>query len=187
MQAKKYKLREDDTIVRDGRTLYRIEALREVCFDVHTGEKGGYVESEANLSQEGKSWLYDDACAYEEARVEGDAHLKHDATIRGKAKLFEHAILFNTVIVQGEAIVGGWSQLFHQVVIGGKAILKGNIFLYEKVHIGGNAYLEGTNPRELILQGTTMIHGDTIMKGYGSFSEEDAIIEEGIFRLEGED
>ncbi len=188
MKNKKYKLREDDTIVRDGRTLYRIEALREVCFDVHTGEKGGYVESEANLSQEGKSWLYDDACAYEEARVEGEAKLWGYATLRGKAKLFEKANLWGQAIVQGEAKVGGTSFLDEHVVVGGKAILKGNVSLSEEVHVGGEAHLEGDDPSlSLWIEGKTMILGNTIMKGYGTFPDKDAILEAGTFRIEGDE
>ena len=183
---KKYRLLENDTILRDGRKLYRIEALRNIRSDVRRGSQGGYVESEANLSHEGRCWVYDNACAYEDARVEGDALLYEKATLRGKAKLIEKATLWATVIVQGEAIIGGESVLGDQVVVGGRAILKGHVSLIKKVHVSGNAYLEGDDPRELVIQGTTMIHGNTIIQGYGFFPEKDAILETGSFRL-GED
>lgn len=39
---KKYRLLENDTITINGRTLYRIEALRYFA-DVEKGDKGGYV------------------------------------------------------------------------------------------------------------------------------------------------
>lgn len=58
---KKYRLLENDIIRVGGRTLYRIEALRDFA-DVEKGDKGGYVESEDNLSQktiagsEAKRW-----------------------------------------------------------------------------------------------------------------------------------
>ncbi len=188
MKNKKYKLLEDDTIVRDGRTLYRIEALRSVCFEVRKGEKGGYVESEANLSHEGGCWLYHDACAYENARVEGDAYLVGSSTLRGKAKLIEKANLWDHAIVQGEAIVGGESSVDGHVVIGGKAILKGWVYLDDDVHVGGNACLEGENPyHALEIEGKTMILGDTIMQSYGLFSEAEAILEAGRFRVEEDD
>ena len=57
---KKYRLLENDTITVSGRTLYRIEALRDFA-DVRIGDRGGYVESEKNLSHEGDCWVYDDA------------------------------------------------------------------------------------------------------------------------------
>ena len=52
---RKYKLTDETiTIVRNGKeiTLHRIEALRDLAI-AKTGDKGGYVESEANLSHEG--------------------------------------------------------------------------------------------------------------------------------------
>ncbi len=185
---KKYTLREDDTIVRDGRTLYRIQALRHVRFGVEKGAVGGYVEKEANLSQEGPCWLFDEACAYEDARVEGNAILFDQTTLRGKAKLIEAARIFDQAIVQGEAIVSGESIIEDQVVVGGSAILKGNLLLYDDVHVGDAAYLLGDDPkRELVIQGTTMILGSTIMQGYGVFPEEEAILEAGSFLFEGDE
>lgn len=46
---KKYRLLENDTKSVGGRTLYRIEALRDFA-NVKKGDKGGYIESEVNLS-----------------------------------------------------------------------------------------------------------------------------------------
>lgn len=56
---KKYKLTEE-TINVYGRTLYRIEALRDFG-DVKKGDKGGFIENENNLTQYGKCWVYDNA------------------------------------------------------------------------------------------------------------------------------
>ena len=65
---KKYKLTEE-TIEFLGRTLHRIEALRDFTTSdgaiVHKGEKGGWVESENNLSHDGNAWVYGDAQVYE--------------------------------------------------------------------------------------------------------------------------
>lgn len=49
----KYKLTEE-TLEFNGRTLYRIEALKNFGF-VRTGDKGGWIESENNLSQAGNA------------------------------------------------------------------------------------------------------------------------------------
>ena len=46
---KKYKLTKE-SINRWGKTLYRIEALKDFG-NVKKGDKGGYIESEVNLSQ----------------------------------------------------------------------------------------------------------------------------------------
>ena len=58
MENKKYKLT-DETIEVEGKTLYRIEALKEFR-DVLPGVKGGFVESEKNLSHEGSQQLMTD-------------------------------------------------------------------------------------------------------------------------------
>lgn len=46
-ENKKYKLT-DETKVYNGKTLYRIQALKDFDF-IHKGEVGGFVESEKNL------------------------------------------------------------------------------------------------------------------------------------------
>ena len=67
---KKYKLTEETKII-DGKELYRIEALKDFG-SVKKGEKGGWIEKESNLSQNGDAWVYGDAwiCGY--AKISGD-------------------------------------------------------------------------------------------------------------------
>lgn len=49
-----------ESIVKFGRTLYRIRAL--VAFrNVKEGELGGFLEKEENLSQDGNAWVYGNA------------------------------------------------------------------------------------------------------------------------------
>ncbi|MBR3172709.1 hypothetical protein IKF21_02240 [Candidatus Saccharibacteria bacterium] len=54
-----------------GLTLYRIRALKSFG-DVRAGDIGGFVQSEANLSQEGSCWIYGNSRVYLNGRVEGD-------------------------------------------------------------------------------------------------------------------
>lgn len=94
---KKYKLLVDDTVRVDGRTLYRIEALRDFA-DVRKGDKGGYVESEDNLSHVGNCWVFGnawvagDAYVYGNARVYGYAEVYGDAEVRSTR---DYAVLKN--------------------------------------------------------------------------------------------
>ena len=73
---KKYKLTTKTKLI-DGHKVYRIKALK--SFDtiigrrVNKGDLGGWVESEANLSQDGKCWLFDDAAGYENSRRTGNS------------------------------------------------------------------------------------------------------------------
>ena len=82
---KKYKLT-DDTINVDGRTLYRIEALKDFN-NVKKGDKGGFVEKEDNLSQYSDCWVYDDAKVYDNAKVSSRAIVCGKATVCGNREV----------------------------------------------------------------------------------------------------
>lgn len=71
---KKYRLLEDDTITVGGKTLYRIEALKDFA-SVKKGNKGGYLEKEKNLSHEGKCWVFGNALVSGNAWVSDDVEL----------------------------------------------------------------------------------------------------------------
>ena len=68
---KKYELTEE-TLTVSEKTLYRIRAVRDFG-SVKTGEFGGYIEKEENLSHFGNAWISGDAWVYGEARVSGNA------------------------------------------------------------------------------------------------------------------
>ena len=67
----KYELLADDTIEFYGRTLHRIKACRNFE-NVKSGDLGGYIETENNLSQEGDCWVADNAYVYGNAYVNND-------------------------------------------------------------------------------------------------------------------
>ena len=109
---KKYKLT-DETIEVDGKTLHRIEALRDfVC--ARKGDNGGFVESEENLSQEGNCWIYGNACVFDKAVV------LNDAIVFGEARVCDNALVYGIAEVCGNARIGG------KAIIGGEARIGGN-------------------------------------------------------------
>ena len=117
MEEKKYKLLEDETIEVDGHTLYRIEALRDFgC--VRKGYKGGFVESEKNLSHEYNCWVYDDAKVFDNARVCGNARVYGDASV------YDDAIVYGWAEVYGLAMVYGDAEVYGNVSLGGDAEVK---------------------------------------------------------------
>ncbi|MEM4270908.1 MAG: polymer-forming cytoskeletal protein, partial [Candidatus Pacearchaeota archaeon] len=63
-----------------GITFYQIEALKDFN-DVKKGERGGWIEKESNLSQEGNAWVYGNA------RVSGDAFVYGNAQVSGNARV----------------------------------------------------------------------------------------------------
>ena len=79
----KFKLTKN-TIEHYGRTLFQIEA----CIDfgnIAKGEKGGYIEKEENLSQDGNAWVYGNA------RVYGNAWVSDNAWVYGNARVSDNA------------------------------------------------------------------------------------------------
>ena len=64
---KKYELTEE-TVTVYGKTLYRIRAVRDFG-SVKTGEFGGYIEKEENLSHFDNAWVCGDAWVFVNAWV----------------------------------------------------------------------------------------------------------------------
>ena len=92
MKEKKYKLT-DDTIISYDHILHRIEAVRDFAY-VMLGDKGGYVESEDNLSHDGNCWVYDDARVMDQASVYGDASVREHAFVAGQSQVCGEAVFF---------------------------------------------------------------------------------------------
>ena len=80
---KKYELTAE-SIVKFGRTLFRIKAL--VAFgNVEEGELGGFVEQEGNLDQSGNAWVGGNAVVRENAWVGENAWVSGNAVVGGDA------------------------------------------------------------------------------------------------------
>lgn len=115
MEQKKYRLLETDTIKVGGRTLYRIEAIQNFG-DVKTGDKGGYIESEANLSHEGDCWVYGDAQVY------GDTRISDNAWVCGRNLVFSAAEELGKVKGRGKArdrVKAQVSQVYRRIEVYG--------------------------------------------------------------------
>lgn len=78
----KYELVTSDQIDYLGLTLTRIRALVDITkFGVRVGDLGGYIEKEANLSQDGNAWVAGNARVYGNARVFGNARVNGNALV----------------------------------------------------------------------------------------------------------
>lgn len=105
----KYKLT-NETLQHNGRTLYRIEALKSFSI-IRAGDKGGWVESEDNLSQKGHCWVAD------EAKVYGWARVYEDAFVSDTAEVCEAAIISDMAMVWGDARVRGRCQVYSGALV----------------------------------------------------------------------
>lgn len=69
----KYKILKGQYIEVCGKKLYRIQALKDFNV-VKSGDIGGYIESESNLSQYGNAWVSGNAWVFGNAWVHGTRH-----------------------------------------------------------------------------------------------------------------
>lgn len=145
---KKYKLT-DETIECSGRKLYRIEALIDFS-DVKAGDKGGYVQSEGNLSQNGWCWIYDDAKIFGNAKVFGNAMVLGNAKVFENAKVFgdamvyDNALIFDNANIHGYAKIHGNAEIYDNANIYGHSFVLGNAEILENAEVYDNAWIEGS-------------------------------------------
>ena len=147
---KKYELLKDRdyTINFDGRTLYRIRALRDFG-DVKKGDLGGFVEKEDNLSHNGNCWIYGNAKVFGNARVFGDAWVFGDAKVSGNAQVSGNAKVFGNARVSGDAWVFGDAKVSDNAWISGddevicSAKVSGSAEVHESARVSGNAQIYG--------------------------------------------
>nr|DAE61873.1 MAG TPA: Putative transferase, nesg, ydcK, Structural Genomics.38A [Caudoviricetes sp.] len=120
---KKYELTEE-TVTVYGKTLYRIRAVRDFG-SVKTGEFGGYIEKEENLSHfgnawvSGNAWVFDNARVYDNAWVFGNAwvfdnaRVYDDTWVYGNARVYDDAWVCGDAKVYGDAWVSGNAEVFN--------------------------------------------------------------------------
>ena len=190
----KYKIT-DETIKYLGKTLHRIEAL---CTfdDVKIGDKGGFIESENNLSQEGTCWVYNNAKVLEQAVVSGDACIYDNAVVRGNALVYNNADvtlrasvsgntkIYGNACISGNAIINGEAQVFDNANIRGYAIIRDNAKVYGYAEIAGNSNI--TDYVEIydnaVIKNWSRIYGKSKVSNhavvFGNAQIRDAIIKE---------
>lgn len=172
---KKYKLT-DETTIALGVTLYRIEALIDFA-DVKKGDKGGFVESEENLSQNGDCWVYGDAKVFDRAEVFEDAKVYGKAEVYGDAEVYGKARVGNKARVFGNAIVHGHASVFGEAIIGDSARVWGNAEVYgnseicDNAHVGDNAEVCGNTKvfGDAGVFGDADIYGDAEISGQSDY------------------
>ena len=132
---KKYKLT-DEYITIGDKKLYCIEALKDFA-NVEKGDKGGFVESEDNLSQYGNCWIYDDAKVYENATTYGNALVRGNAEIYGNAMICSYASIEDCAKVYDNAQIFGHVYICDYAKIFDDATIYDNVEVYDNVEICG--------------------------------------------------
>ena len=114
----KYRITSETKVV-DNITLHRIECVT-AFGGVECGAKGGWIESEKNLSQRGSAWVDDNATVSGDAEVGGNVLVGDNAVVGDNAKVGGNAIVREDSVVIGNAKVGG------NACVGGNAVVREN-------------------------------------------------------------
>lgn len=96
-----------------GKKLFRIRALRDFG-NVKTGDLGGYIEKEENLSHKGKAWVYGNAWVF------GNARVYDDARVYGNAWVYDDASVYDDARVYGDADISKPTDLIAIGAIGSR-------------------------------------------------------------------
>ena len=150
---KKYKLT-DECIKLNDRKLYRIEAIRNFGY-VIKGQKGGFIESESNLSHDGDAWVFGDAKVFgnanvcgnawvsDNARVSGNAWVSGNAKVFGNARVFCNVYVIDNAKVFGNAWVSGNARIYGDAVVCGDSRVYGDSEVFGDSNVFGCAHISG--------------------------------------------
>lgn len=156
-EQKKYKLLETNRIERGGKTYYQIEALQDFINErtgvsVKTGDLGGHIQSERNLSQHHTAWVAKGALVGENASVERHSWAGSNTQISGNAVLTDYALAEKNSILKGD------------VRLCGSALASGNALLVDG-YVSGDSIVTGDTK---ISGKNTMLTNDTELRGNSS-------------------
>ena len=156
----KYELTEETKTLANGTVLHRIRALRDFSLTdgdlVCTGDLGGWLETENNLSQNGTAWVFQNAMVYENAWVCENAVVGGNAQVYGNAKVCvnawirENAKIYGKAKVYGDALVCNNAQVYENAqvceiaVVSGDARIYGHAFVFGKTRVFGFAEVCGS-------------------------------------------
>lgn len=167
---KKYILTEE-TIEVKGKTLYRIKAIKDFG-DVKSGDLGGYIENEENLSHEGNCWIYKNSKVYGFAKIYDNAKIFDYAKVYGfskiydNAKIYDKARIYNSEIfdfakVYGNAKIYEYSKVYGNAKICGNAVIEESQ-IYDFAHVCGSSRIY----RNSKIYGTSYIFEKTLIEDY---------------------
>lgn len=128
--SKKYELT-DEMLNFRGWKVYRIRALRDFS-DVKAGDLGGFVDKDGNLSHEGDCWIYDNAMAYNETKITGNARLYGYANvgsfceISGNAVVRDYATVWICSKVKDNAVVRDFASVCEGSIVKGNEVVAQN-------------------------------------------------------------
>ena len=135
--------------------LHRIRALWDVGGEVKSGDLGGFVESESNLSYEpgDDAWIFDDAIVCNNAYVDrgsclrgssvacDNAYVSRGAALTGQARAEDDAYIRGAILTD-HARASGFAVIVYNQDTGGVPMISGQSAVYGRV--SGDVRLTGS-------------------------------------------
>lgn len=142
--------------------LRRIRALVRVNEQVEAGTLGGFVESEANLSQDGGCWIYDKAICCGEAVVEKEAGMFDGTLARDSALVTGDACLFDRAAAEGQCCIRS-GEIKDRARVAGDAVISESILDGLSPLIAGDSHVYGEVRgrfvvKDLVLPGEKLVN-----------------------------
>ena len=120
----KYTLDRNEKKMYQGHTVYRII--------YNDGTKGGWLQSEANLSQDGECKVLDDAVVFGSSIVQDNAIVYDRALVNG-GKILGRATIAGSASISGPVVVSDNASVY------GNAFVKGSVVVDSNARVNGNA------------------------------------------------
>ena len=136
----KYKFTEEKMFY-NGRVLKRIIRIEDNLV-------GGWIESEKNLSQSGKCFVYGNAKVYGNATIHGNAEVYDNAKVLGNAMICGNTKVYGNATIYGNAEVCGNAKVLGDAIIYDNAIVYDNAKVYGNAKVLGNAIVCGEDEIE---------------------------------------
>ena len=176
----KYELLPRETHPETGELLCRIRALRDIPkINVKTGDVGGFVSSDQNLSQDGNCWIFDDASVTGDAEVTEQATIHHHARVinfakvTGDVRVMDHASVTGYSNISGHATVMNCATVAGYAFVTGNSTLKGHCWVRDDARIRQNATIceHCSISDSAIVQGYVTVAGHAIVRHEASLSD----------------
>lgn len=143
------------------RTLYRIRALKDFA-DVKTGDLGGWVSGENNLSQEGNCWIYDEAKCMDNSKIYGNS------TMHDYSEMYDYSIMYGDSEMHNYTEMHDYSIMYSYSKMYGCSKMRDSSTMYGNSKMYGNSMMCG---RSKMFDYSEMfddsaMYDNSIMNGY---------------------
>ena len=161
MGSRKYELT-NITMVFEGRTLYRIIALKNFS-DVEAGDLGGWVSGIDNLSQEGNCWIYDEAKCMGNARMFDNSKMFNNSKMHGNSTMYNDSRMYDCSVMYNNSTMYGHSIMY------GDSMLKDEEKLYGELISKVDKFIDISNPKGKMVTG--VLKDGEVLFNVGNLSE----------------